>query len=110
MRLDEVYAALARVPFIGNVRRSAIRLERLDGALTNLCFKVTVGGATYVLRLAGKGTSDYIDRTAEEHNARVAAAAGIGVGGGYLGAQGGTIVTRVVGGASLEGGKGVDRG
>jgi thiamine kinase-like enzyme len=109
IRLDEVYAALARVPFIGNVRRSAIRLERLDGALTNVCYKVTVGGATYVLRLAGKGTSDYIDRTAEEHNARVAAAAGIGVEVVYFDAQDGTMVTRFVEGASMNTGKGFDR-
>src|SRR4051794_2459857 len=75
--LDGVYAALARVPFFGNVRRDAIKLERLDGALTNVCYKVTTGSTAYMLRLAGEGTSDYIDRTAEEHNARVAAAAGV---------------------------------
>ena len=109
IRLDEVYAALARVPFIGNFPRSAIRLERLDGALTNVCYKVTVGGVAYVLRLAGKGTSDYIDRTAEEHNARVAAAAGIGVEVVYFDAQDGTMVTRFVEGASMNAGEGFNR-
>ena len=48
-----MYAALARVPFSGKSGR-AMEIERLDDALTNVCYKVTVGGAAYVLRLAGK--------------------------------------------------------
>ena len=75
--MDGVYATLARVPFFGNVRQEAIKLERLGGALTNISYKVTIGRAAYVLRLAGEGTSDYIDRAAEEYNARVAAVAGV---------------------------------
>ena len=31
-----------------------MEIERLDDALTNVCYKVTVGGAAYVLRLARK--------------------------------------------------------
>jgi thiamine kinase-like enzyme len=107
--LDEVYAALARVPFFENVRRDAIRLERLDGALTNVCHKVTVGGASYVLRLAGEGTPGYIDRSAEEHNARVAASAGIGVEVLYFDARDGTMVTRFVEGISIDIGEGFGR-
>jgi thiamine kinase-like enzyme len=107
--LDGVYAALARVPFFGNVRRDAIKLERLDGALTNVCYKVTVGSAVYVLRLAGEGTPDYIDRTAEEHNARVAAAAGVSTEVLYFDARDGTMVTRYVEGVSMNAGKRFDR-
>ncbi|MDQ3238139.1 MAG: hypothetical protein M3Q54_11475, partial [Actinomycetota bacterium] len=72
-----MYAALACVPLFRNVRREDIKLERLGGALTNVSYKVTTGGAAYVLRLAGEGTSDYIDRSAEKHNARIAAVAGV---------------------------------
>ncbi len=106
IRLDGVYAALARVPFFGNVRREVIKLERLGGALTNVCYKVTMGGAAYVLRLAGEGTSDYIDRTAEEHNARVAAAAGVNAEVIYFDARDGTMVTRFVEGVSMNAGEG----
>jgi thiamine kinase-like enzyme len=104
-----VYAALARVPYFGNIRRDAIKLERFDGALTNVCYKVTTGSTAYMLRLAGEGTSDYIDRTAEEHNAQVAAAAGVSAEVVYFDARDGTMVTRFIEGVSMNAGKGFDR-
>jgi len=107
--LDGVYAALARVPFFGNVRQEVIKLERLGGSLTNVCYKVTIGRAAYVLRLAGEGTSDYIDRSAEERNARVAAAAGVNADVVYFDARDGTMVTRFVEGTSMDAGEGFDR-
>ncbi len=104
--MDGVYAALARVPFFANVPQEVIKLDRLGGALTNVCYKVTIGSAAYVLRLAGEGTSDYIDRTAEEHNARVAAAAGVNAEVIYFDARDGTMVTRFVEGVSMNAGEG----
>ena len=104
--MDGVYAALARVPFFGNVRQEAIKLERLGGALTNVSYKVTIGSAAYVLRLAGEGTSDYIDRAAEEYNARVAAAVGVNAEVVYFDAKDGTMVTRFVEGVSMNAGEG----
>jgi thiamine kinase-like enzyme len=108
-RLDAVYAALARVPLFRNVRQEIIKLELLGGALTNVCYKVTTGGAAYVLRLAGEGTSGYIDRAAEKHNARVAAAAGVNVEVLYFDARDGTMVTRFVEGVSMNGERGFSR-
>ena len=107
--MDGVYAALARVPLFRNVRQEVIKLELLGGALTNVCYKVTTGGTAYVLRLAGEGTSDYIDRAAEKHNARVAAAAGVNVEVLYFDAKDGTMVTRFVEGVSMNGGEGFSR-
>jgi thiamine kinase-like enzyme len=107
--LDRVYAALARVPFFGNIRQSGLEIERLSGALTNVSYKVTVGSAAYVLRLAGEGTSDYIDRSAEEHNARVAAEAGVNAELIYFDARDGTMVTRFVEGVSMNAGEGFGR-
>jgi thiamine kinase-like enzyme len=107
--LERVYAALALVPLFRNVRREDIKFERLSGALTNVSYKVTVGRATYVLRLAGEGTSDYIDRAAEKHNAKVAAAAGINVEVIYFDAENGTMVTRFVEGISRNGGQDFSR-
>ena len=70
-----VCCARTRAPF-RNVRQEDIKLELLE-VLTNVSYKVTTGGAAYALRLAGEGTSDYIDRAAEKHNAQVAAEAGV---------------------------------
>ena len=107
--MHDVYAALARVPFFKNVRPEAIEFERLNGALTNISYKVKVDGVAYALRLAGEGTSDYIDRSAEEHNARVAAAAGVGAEVLYFDARDGTMVTRFVDGNAMNTGEGFGR-
>jgi thiamine kinase-like enzyme len=104
-----VYAALARAPLFRNVRLDAIKLDRLGGALTNVSYKVTIGSSAYVLRLAGDGTSDYIDRDAEEHNARVAAEAGVGAEVLFFDARDGTMVTRFVDGVSMNAGDGFGR-
>jgi thiamine kinase-like enzyme len=100
-RLDGIPAALGHVPFFKNVGKT-IKLERLSGALTNASYKVTTEGGVYVLRLAGQGTSDYVDRTAEGHNARVAAAAGVNVEVLYFDAKDGTMLTRFVEGITMD--------
>ena len=100
-RLDGVHAALLRVPFFKNVGKIT-KLERLSGALTNASYKVTTKDGVYVLRLAGQGTSEYVDRTAEGHNARVADAAGVNVEVLYFDAQNGTMLTRFVEGITMD--------
>ena len=107
--MDGVYAALARVPLFGNVPQRRLKIELLGGGLTNVSYKVTTGGAAYALRLAGEGTSGYIDRKAEEHNARVAAAAGVGAEVIFFDATDGTMVTRFVEGVSMNVGDGFGR-
>jgi thiamine kinase-like enzyme len=107
--LERLYAALERVPLFRNVRQEDIKLELLEGALTNVCYKVTTGGAAYVLRLAGEGTSDYIDRAAEKHNAQVAAEAGVNADVVYFDATDGTMVTRFVEGVCMNAGDGFGR-
>src|SRR5918995_2295929 len=103
------YAALARVPFFGNVQQRGLKIKRLGGGLTNVSYKVTVGGAAYALRLAGEGTSDYIDRVAEKHNAQVAAEAGVNADVVYFDAREGTMVTRFVEGVCMNAGDGFGR-
>jgi thiamine kinase-like enzyme len=107
--LHDVYAALARVPFFVDVRPEAIEFERLNGALTNVAYKVKVDGVAYVLRLAGRGTSDFIDRSAEEHNARAAAAAGVCAVLIYFDAGDGTMLTRFIEGVPMDAGEVFDR-
>ena len=76
--MDEIVRdAVQRIPLFAG--REPDHVERLGG-LTNLVFRVTIGGADYLLRIAGEGTSDYIDRSVEAHNARVAAEAGVSAG------------------------------
>ena len=86
-----------------------VKIERLDGALTNVSYKVTIGSVSYALRLAGEGTSDFIDRSAEEHNARVASAAGVSAEVLYFDARDGTMVTRFVDGVPMNAGEGFGR-
>ena len=93
---------LGQVPFFAGVRREAVGIEPL-GSLTNMSYKVTVGGDAYVLRLAGQDTWEYIDRAAEEHNSRVAAAAGIGADVLYCDAGRGTMVSRFIEGDAMNG-------
>lgn len=101
-RLDKAYEMLTQVPFFAGVRREAVEIEAL-GSLTNMSYKVSVGGAAYVLRLPGQDTWEYIDRAAEEHNSRVAAAAGLGADVLYCDTRGGTMVTRFIEGEALDG-------
>ena len=76
--------------------------------LTNVSYKVTTGGAAYALRLAGEGTSEYIDRAAEKHNAQVAAEAGVNAE-VLFDARDGTMVTRFVEGVFMNAGDGFGR-
>jgi thiamine kinase-like enzyme len=94
---------LARVPLLRDVRLENLGIERLSGALTNVSYKVTTDAGIFVLRLAGEGTSDYVDRTAEGHNARVAAAAGVNAEVLYFDAREGTMLTRFVEGVGMDG-------
>jgi thiamine kinase-like enzyme len=71
---DEIARVLTGIP--GVAITQVMGIERIGG-LTNRNYKISLGPDRYVLRLAGAGTSEYIDRAAEAHNARVAAAAGV---------------------------------
>jgi thiamine kinase-like enzyme len=73
--MDSVRAQLSRIPLFQGKEETAT-IERLGG-LTNLVYRVGFEGADYILRIAGEGTEDYIDRTVEGHNAVVAAEAGV---------------------------------
>jgi thiamine kinase-like enzyme len=100
--LNDAYVALARVPLFKGVRLETIKLERL-GSLTNVTYKVTIDGEAYVLRLPGKDTFEYINRTTEEHNARLAATAGINAEVLYFDTKEGTMLSRFVDGVAMDG-------
>ena len=96
MSMDEaVREALSRIPLLEGVDAAAIQTERLGG-LTNRNYRVMSPVGHFVLRLAGEGTSAYIDREAEEHNARIAAEAGVNAEVLYFDAADGTMLCRYV--------------
>jgi thiamine kinase-like enzyme len=61
-----------------DLRRKGIALDVYEriGGLTNSNYKVLVGGETLVLRLPGRGTGRFIDRSTERANHEAAARAG----------------------------------
>ena len=95
--MEEVFEKLARIPLFEGVAAERIACERLGG-LTNRNYKVSLDGASYVLRVAGEGTSEYIDRVVEAHNARVAADAGVNAEVVYFDASDGLMLCRYLDG------------
>lgn len=97
--MTDLAAALARVPLFAGVDPvDALAISRLAG-LTNVNHLVTLGDERYVLRIPGPGTSEYIDRVAEERAARSAAVAGVNAEVVFFDAADGLMVTRFVDGA-----------
>ncbi len=72
----EVESTLSRIDLFKGVAMEKIRATRLGG-LTNRSYEIESPVGHFVLRVPGEGTGDIIDRGIEEHNARVAAEAGV---------------------------------
>lgn len=93
-----VAAALAKIPGFEATKPGDFTLER-QGGLTNRVYKLDLGDkGRLILRLPGKGTEAYIDRTVELHNARVAAEAGVSAEVIYGDAATGIMLTRCIDG------------
>ncbi|AET67267.1 putative choline kinase involved in LPS biosynthesis [Desulfosporosinus orientis DSM 765] len=73
--IGRIYKMISEIPFFSDSRISEI--EILPGGLTNSNYKVTIGGVTYAVRIAGAGTMEYLNRPAEKHNAQLMADIGI---------------------------------
>jgi thiamine kinase-like enzyme len=93
--IHEVASALSQIPLFAGRPLDDLRVEPLD-SLTNRNFKLTLGEEQFVLRIAGAGTASYIDRTAEAHNARLAAGIGIAPEVLYADPASGLMLTRFV--------------
>jgi thiamine kinase-like enzyme len=87
--------ALKKVPMFWCLDESDLEIARLGG-LTNLVFRVDLGGEQYALRVPGKGTEEYINRANEAVAAREAARAGVSPDVLYFDANTGLMVTRLV--------------
>ena len=67
--------------------------QRLGG-LTNRNYRLDSHHGSFVLRIAGEGTSEYIDRAHEETNARIASLARVNVEILFFDASDGTLLSR----------------
>jgi thiamine kinase-like enzyme len=90
---EQLSEALQRIPVFEGQDPEVMVVERLGG-LTNTNYKVAANGELFVLRLPGAGTSEYIDRSVEEHNARAAAEAGVNADVMFFDAADGLMLTR----------------
>ena len=92
---SEVRQALERIAVLDAQSIDRATATRLGG-LTNRNYRIDAPGGRYVLRLAGAGTSEYIDRRVEEHNARIAADAGVNAEVLFFDARDGTMLCRYI--------------
>jgi thiamine kinase-like enzyme len=90
--------ALHHVKQLWSLDPSETEITRLGG-LTNLVFRVDCGGEQYCLRVPGKGTEEYINRTNEGQAAREAARVGVSPDIIHFDAKSGVMVTRFIDGA-----------
>ena len=94
----EAIETLARIPLFDGVDFNSVATTRLGG-LPNRNYKIESPLGNFVLRLAGEGTEDYVDRKAESHNARVAAHAGVNAEVMFFDVDDGTMLCRYVEGS-----------
>lgn len=92
---SDVYQALSSIRGFSDLSPGSIKIERLGG-LTNRNYKIDCEHGSYVLRLAGEGTNDYIDRKTELHNASIASDAGVNAEIVHFDVQTGTMICRYI--------------
>jgi thiamine kinase-like enzyme len=90
---ERLLDALRRVPSLRERIPEEIAPRRIGG-LTNENYKVVVDDEAYVLRIPGKGTSEYIDREVEKHNSHAASQAGVNAEVVFFDAADGLMLTR----------------
>jgi thiamine kinase-like enzyme len=87
-----------RVPFFAGATADSLQFERLGG-LTNRNYRIDWQGKSYVLRVPGEGTEEYIDRKAEAQNAAIASEAGVNAPLVHFDVSNGVMVTEFIEGA-----------
>ncbi|MGI9317243.1 MAG: phosphotransferase [bacterium] len=91
----EVFETLSKIAQFSHLTPDSTEIERLGG-LTNRNYKFDCDLGSYVLRLAGEGTSDYIDRKTELHNASIASNAGVNAEIIHFDVDSGTMICRYI--------------
>ena len=91
----EVFNVLSKIDGFSDLEPVSVSVERLGG-LTNRNFKIDTPNGSFVLRLAGEGTGDYIDRAAEFQNASIASRAGVNAEIVHFNVEDGTMICRYI--------------
>ena len=97
----DIIETLRKIPGFADRDLSDLCCERLPG-LTNRSFKLALNGERYVLRLAGAGSDNYIDRPREYHNASIAGAIGVNPAILYFDPASGAQLSRYIAGKTLK--------
>jgi thiamine kinase-like enzyme len=92
---SDVLETLSAIQQFEDLDSAAISIERLGG-LTNRNYKIDCPRGSFVLRLAGEGTGDYIDRKAEYCNASIASRAGVNAEIIHFNVDDGTMLCRYI--------------
>jgi thiamine kinase-like enzyme len=93
--LAQARRILSGLELFRHLKDRDLEVTRLGG-LTNLVFRVDHGNQHYVLRVAGKGTEEYINRTHEARAAREAARVQVSPAVLHVDPATGVMVTRLV--------------
>ena len=92
---SEVFETLSSISGFRELEPASVTVKRLGG-LTNRNYKIDSALGSHVLRLAGEGTGDYIDRKAEYHNASIASRAGVNAEIVHFDVDNGTMICRYI--------------
>ncbi len=103
-RYLDLLPTLRRIPSFSTVGLDVLRLKLLAGGMTNTTYKVEIRSMPeqWVLRVPGKGSSAFITRKDEAHNALQAEKLGINVPVPYFDPVDGLQLTRFVNGIKLD--------
>jgi thiamine kinase-like enzyme len=100
--IDDLETYLKRVPDLEQVDFAHVIAERLGG-LTNRNYKVVTPIGTFVLRIPGEGTSEYINRENESLAARITSEIGVNAPLIYFDARDGVQLARFIeGGVTMN--------
>lgn len=96
-RLREV---ISRVPALSDCPYEQLKIEKVGG-LTNRNYKVTIGEDSYVLRVPGEGTEQYVDRAVDEQAGRITSQLGVNADLVFYESGTGVQLTRFIDGAVM---------
>lgn len=91
----EVYETLASIDGFKELMSETLVIRRLGGS-TNRNYRIDCQLGSYVLRLAGEGTGEYIDREVEFYNASIASEAGVNAEIVHFDVASGTMICRYI--------------
>ena len=92
---NAVHQALQNLPHLESIEQKDYTVTRLGG-LTNLVYRVETVDEKLIVRIPGEGTSEFIDRAVELHNATAAEKAGMSAPILWADAKSGVMISRCI--------------